>query len=88
MARVEIYTRGWCGYCHQAKSLLKSKGVDFTEIKVNSSNIAEMMERSGGRRTVPQVFIDGRHIGGADDLLALDRSGGLDPLLGRSDSAH
>jgi glutaredoxin 3 len=83
MAKVEIYTSPLCGYCHMAKRLLAQKGVAFTEYDTLSdpSLRAEAMSRSGGRRTVPQIFIDGRHIGGCDDLHALDRAGGLDPLL-------
>lgn len=83
MARIEIYTKFLCPYCTRAKSLLKGKGVDFEEydITMGGPRRAEMLERSHGRTTVPQVFIDGRHIGGSDDLAALDRAGGLDPLL-------
>lgn len=83
MAKVEIYTSPLCGYCHMAKRLLAQKGVAFIEYDTfaDPSLRAEAMTRSGGRRTVPQIFIDGRHIGGCDDLHALDRAGGLDPLL-------
>lgn len=83
MAKVEIYTSPLCGYCHMAKRLLAQKGVDFIEHDTFADPTlrAEAMTRSGGRRTVPQIFIDGRHIGGCDDLHALDRAGGLDPLL-------
>jgi glutaredoxin 3 len=83
MAKVEIYTRAFCGYCSRAVALLKSKGVDFEEIDagMNAQKKAEMVERSGGRTTFPQIFIDGAHIGGCDDLMALDRRGELDPLL-------
>ncbi len=83
MAKVEIYTKFLCPYCTRAKSLLKAKGVDFEEhdISMGGPGRSEMLERSGGSTTVPQVFIDGRHIGGSDDLAALDRAGGLDPLL-------
>jgi len=80
MALIEIYTKSWCGYCHRAKALLQSRGLEFTEIKVTRANIAEMLERAG-RHTVPQIFIDGTHIGGSDDLAALERSGQLDRLL-------
>jgi glutaredoxin 3 len=81
---VEIYTSPFCGYCHRAKALLSKKGVDFTEIDVLSTPGArqEMERRSGGGRTVPQVFIDGRAVGGSDRLAELDRMGELDPLLG------
>ena len=83
MAKVEIYTKFLCPYCTRAKSLLTGKGVSFEEhdISMGGPLRAEMVERSGGRQTVPQVFIDGRHIGGSDDLAALERAGQLDPLL-------
>jgi glutaredoxin 3 len=81
--RVIVYTQPFCGYCTAAKRLLKEKGAEFTEldVMVEAGRRTEMIERSGGRRTVPQIFIDGRHIGGYDDLSALDRSGELDRLL-------
>lgn len=84
MAQVEIYTTFWCPYCTRAKGLLEKKGVAFTEIDVGMDPAARdtMVEKSGGRRTVPQVFIDGQHVGGSDDLAALDRAGKLDPMLG------
>ena len=85
MAQVEIYTTPTCPYCQAAKALLTRKGAAYEEIDVGadpSLRIA-MMERAGGRRSVPQIFIDGRHVGGSDDLHALDRAGKLDPLLGR-----
>ena len=83
MARVEIYTKFLCPYCRRAKSLLKAHGAAFEEydISMGGPKRAEMLERSGGRITVPQIFIDGRHIGGCDDLMELDRRGGLVPLL-------
>lgn len=83
MARVEIYTKFFCGYCSRAKRLLEDKGVQYEEydITMGGPKRQEMLERSGGRSTVPQIFIDGRHIGGSDDLAALDRKGELDPLL-------
>ena len=83
MAKVEIYTSPFCGYCFRAKRLLDSKGVSFEEFDVmmDQAKREEMVERAGGRSTVPQVFIDGRHIGGCDELHALDRAGKLDPLL-------
>jgi glutaredoxin 3 len=83
MARIEIYSSPLCGYCHAAKRLLTHKGVAFTEYDTltDPAAKAEMMRRASGRRTVPQIFIDDRHIGGCDDLHALDRAGGLDPLL-------
>jgi glutaredoxin 3 len=81
--RVIVYTQPFCGYCSAAKRLLTAKGASFTEIDVmmEAGKRDEMIERSGGRRTVPQIFIDGRHIGGFDDLNALDKAGELDPLL-------
>ena len=81
-ARVIVYSTPFCGYCSAAKRLLKEKGAEFMEIDVmfDSGRRDEMMERSG-RRTVPQIFIDGRHIGGFDDLNALDENGELDRLL-------
>ncbi len=84
MAKVEMYTTQWCGYCARARSLLSKKGVDFSDIDVeaDSKQREEMIARSGGRLTVPQIFIDGAHIGGSDELLALDRSGELDKKLG------
>ena len=84
MTTVEIYTSPFCGYCHRAKALLSKKGVSYTEIDVLSTPGArqEMERRSGGGRTVPQVFIDGRAVGGSDRLAELDRAGELDPLLG------
>lgn len=83
MAKVEMYTKMMCPYCVRAKSLLKSKGVDIIDIPawMDASKRREMNERSGGRNTFPQIFIDGKHIGGCDDLYALDGEGGLDPLL-------
>jgi glutaredoxin 3 len=84
MARVEIYTSQWCPYCHRAKDLLGRKGVAYREIPVDDDpeERQRMRERAGGRHTVPQIFIDGGHVGGCDDLYALDRSGRLDPMLG------
>lgn len=83
MPTIEIYTQPWCPYCARAMHLLTSKGVEFREIKAphGSAEREESARRSGGRTSVPQIFIDGRHIGGCDDLLALDRAGKLDPLL-------
>jgi glutaredoxin 3 len=81
---VEIYTKWGCPYCFRAKALLEGKGVALTEydVTMGGPKRAEMAERAPGQSTVPQIFIDGRHIGGCDDLMALDRKGGLDPLLG------
>jgi len=83
MAKVEIYTKVFCPYCSRALALLRSKGVEFeeTDITMDPNKRAEMIGRASGRTTVPQVFIDGQHIGGSDDLAALDAKGGLDPLL-------
>jgi glutaredoxin 3 len=83
MAAIEIYTQPFCPYCARALKLLESKGAAFKEIDApgGSPARAEARERSG-RTSVPQIFIDGKHIGGCDDLVALDRKGGLDPLLG------
>lgn len=84
MAQVEIYTKSWCGYCARAKDLLSRKGVVFDEydISMGGPKRQEMLERAPGAATVPQIFIDNHHVGGCDDLVALDRSGKLDPLLG------
>ncbi len=83
MAKIEIYTKFLCPYCTRAKSLLAKKGVTFDEhdISMGGPLRSEMLERAGGRNTVPQIFIDGAHIGGSDELAALDRAGKLDPLL-------
>ncbi|HLV84933.1 MULTISPECIES: glutaredoxin 3 [Devosia] len=84
MATIEVYTTPTCPYCHAAKALLADKGVDFTEITVlDPAQRESMTQRANGRRTVPQIFIDSAHIGGYDDMAALDRRGGLDPLLKR-----
>ncbi len=84
MAEVVMYSTMFCPFCMRAKALLKDKGVDFEEIDVmfDGAKRAEMTERSGGGRTVPQIFIDGEPIGGFDELNALDREGRLDDLLG------
>lgn len=84
MAKIEVYTKAFCPYCTRAKGLLDSKGVSYDEYDITTGGPkrSEMLERSGGRATVPQVFIDDRHIGGSDDLAALDRRGELDPLIG------
>ena len=82
-AKVEIYTKMFCGYCHRAKRLLDSKGVSYVEydITMDGEKRDEMRSRAPGARTVPQIFIDDTHVGGYDDMAALDRAGGLDPLL-------
>ena len=83
MADVVIYTKPGCPYCSAALSLLARKGADFTEIVASSdpARKAEMIEKSGGRATFPQIFIGGKHVGGSDDVHALDRRGQLDALL-------
>lgn len=81
MAEVEIYTIPTCPYCARAKDLLEHKGIAYREIDVSGGRDA-MIARAGGRRTVPQIFIDGHHVGGCDDLYALEHAGELDRLLG------
>ncbi|MBE9604147.1 glutaredoxin 3 [Acetobacteraceae bacterium H6797] len=83
MAQIEIFTTPFCPYCARAKSLLDQKGVSYTEFDAphGSAERKAAIERSGGRTTVPQIFIDGQAIGGCDDLFALERAGKLDPLL-------
>jgi len=80
---VEIYTSPLCGFCHAAKRLLTSKGVSFSEVDVarEPQRRQEMLARANGRHTVPQIFIGETHVGGCDELYALERSGKLDPLL-------
>jgi glutaredoxin 3 len=84
MAQVEMYTTMFCPYCTRARTLLRNKGVPFVDIDIldQPERRAEMIQRAGGRSTVPQIFIDGAHIGGCDDLVALDRAGELDLRLG------
>ena len=83
MADVEIYTKFTCSYCVRAKRLLDSKGVQYKEVPVDMGGEPrqEMLARSNGRTTVPQIFIGGRHVGGCDDLMDLDRAGKLDEML-------
>jgi len=83
MAQVEIYTQPWCAFCARAKRLLDSKGVQYREIDAPHGTPAreEARQRSGGGTTMPQIFIDGRHVGGSDELAALERAGRLDALL-------
>ena len=83
MADVVIYTKPGCPYCASALALLNKKGADYTEIVASNdpAKKQEMIQKSNGRMTFPQIFIDGKHIGGSDDLRALDAKGGLDPLL-------
>lgn len=83
MQPVEIYTSPFCGYCHAAKRLLSQKGISFSEVDVvmHPERKAEMIRRAHGGRTVPQIFIGETHVGGSDELHALERAGKLDPLL-------
>ena len=86
MAEVEIYTTIWCPYCARARALLDRKGVAYDNIDINEhpERRSEMIQRSGGRTSVPQIFIKGKHIGGSDELAALDREGLLDEKLRKS----
>lgn len=83
MPKITIYTTSLCPYCHMAKRLLTNKGAPFVEIDVSGKAAlrAEMTAKAGGRQTVPQIWIGDRHVGGCDDLYALDAQGGLDPML-------
>ncbi|TCT44873.1 glutaredoxin 3 [Martelella mediterranea] len=83
MANVDIYTREFCGFCSRAKKLLTDKGVNFKEFNATETPDvrAEMIQRANGAATFPQIFIDGTHIGGCDELYALERAGKLDPML-------
>jgi len=83
MSKIEVYSTAVCPYCVAAKNLLKSKGLEWTEVRVDTDPAQRdaMLTRSGGRRTVPQIFINDRHVGGYDDLVAADRSGKLAELL-------
>jgi glutaredoxin 3 len=83
---IVMYSSSWCGYCARARALLEQKGVTFHEIKVDEdpADRQAMLDRSGGRRTVPQIFIGDRHVGGFDELRALDRTGELDTMLSRA----
>ena len=83
MAAVDIYTTRFCSYCHWAKELLTRKGIAFTEIDVtgDAQRRQDMIQRANGRTTLPQIFIGATHVGGCDDLYALDEAGKLDPLL-------
>ena len=86
MAKIEIYTKTFCGFCVRALHLLESKGVEFQEYVIDGGGAKreEMIQRAHGRSTVPQIFIDGRHIGGCNDLYALEHDGKLNDLLGAS----
>jgi glutaredoxin 3 len=83
VAKVEIYTKSTCGFCSRAKRLLDMKRVAYEEVEVDfgGARKAEMVDRAGGRSTVPQIFIDGRHVGGCDELMRLEQQGKLDELL-------
>jgi glutaredoxin 3 len=83
MPNIELFTTDYCPYCKKAKALLDKKGAKYQEIDLTHDEAGrlKLVERSGGRKTVPQIFIGGKHIGGCDDLYALDQKGGLDPLL-------
>jgi len=83
---ITVYSTGWCPYCERARALLERKGLPFREIKVDEDPAEReaMLARSGGRRTVPQIFIGERHVGGFDELYALEKAGKLDELTGRS----
>jgi glutaredoxin 3 len=83
VASVEIYSKSWCGYCNRAKKMLEMKKVDYVDhdIEQEPGMRAEMIQRAGGRTTVPQIFIDGKHVGGCNDLFALEMDGKLDALL-------
>jgi glutaredoxin 3 len=89
MSAVEIYTRQYCSYCHFAKELLSRKGIAFREIDVtgNQDMRKEMVQRAGGRTTLPQIFIGATHVGGCDELYALEDAGKLDPLLQQAGAA-
>lgn len=86
MPEIEIYTQPWCPFCERAVHILTTKGVEFREIDAPSGSAArgEARERSGGRTSVPQIFVGGSHIGGCDDMIALDRAGKLNSILGLS----
>jgi len=90
MPPVEIYTTRYCPYCHAAKALLKKKGVKFSEIDVGRDweRREEMIQRANGRMTVPQIFIGAMHVGGSDELYALDREGKLDPMLAQDKASR
>ena len=83
---ITMYSTGWCPFCDRARALLERKNLTFSEVKVDEDDSQRkiMLERTGGRRTVPQIFIGDRHVGGFDDLYALDKAGELDKLIGRA----
>ncbi|MFA6231597.1 MAG: glutaredoxin 3 [Rhodanobacter sp.] len=86
MSKIEVYSTAVCPYCVAAKNLLKSKGLEWVEVRVDIDPLQRdaMLTRSGGRRSVPQIFVNDQHVGGYDDLVAADRSGKLSELLGRA----
>jgi glutaredoxin 3 len=86
MPKIEVYSTAVCPYCVSAKNLLKAKGLEWTEVRIdtNTADRDAMLTRSGGRRTVPQIFVNDQHVGGFDDLVAADRSGKLTQLLALS----
>lgn len=86
MSKIEVYSTAVCPYCVAAKNLLKSKGLEWSEVRVDTDPAQReaMLARSGGRRTVPQIFINDQHVGGYDDLVAADRNGRLGELLGQA----
>jgi glutaredoxin 3 len=86
MPKIEIYTQPFCGYCYRAKKLLDDKGVEYEEIDVmeQPARHREMVQRADGRTSTPQIFIDGKGVGGSDDIAAMNRKGELDVLLGLS----
>jgi glutaredoxin 3 len=87
MRNITIYSTAWCGYCRAAKALLDRKRVAYDEVDASGHDVRrEMMERAAGRRTVPQIFIGDTHVGGFDDLAALEHRGELDPLLSKSEN--
>ncbi|MDP2802740.1 MAG: glutaredoxin 3 [Phreatobacter sp.] len=83
MPEIVVYTKDYCPYCHAAKELLRKKGAAFTEVDIQKhpDRRAEMIQKAGGRTTVPQIFIGGKHVGGCDDIHALDGAGKLDPMI-------
>jgi glutaredoxin 3 len=83
MPEIVVYTKDYCPYCHAAKELLRKKGAAFTEVDIQKhpDRRAEMIQKAGGRTTVPQIFIGGKHVGGCDDIHALDSAGKLDPMI-------
>lgn len=83
MASVEIYTKPTCGFCHMAKRLLNSKGLSYAEVNISAQpeRRAEMIQRANGGSTVPQIFVDGKHVGGCDNLIALEHGGKLEAML-------